>query len=70
MKLFNSANSVPPCEGEIVWDTSKPDGQPRRMLDTSQAEKEFGFRAKIDLREGLKRTIDWYLLTKETKKTI
>jgi nucleoside-diphosphate-sugar epimerase len=40
------------------------------MLDTVRAEKEFGFRAKIDFREGLKRTIDWYLLTKETKKTI
>ena len=46
--------------GKIVWDTSKPDGQPRRLLDVSRAEKEFGFKAKIDFREGLKRTIDWY----------
>jgi GDP-L-fucose synthase len=57
-------------KGRILWDSTKPDGQPRRMLDTSGAEKEFGFRAKKDFREGLKRTIDWYLLTKETKKTI
>jgi GDP-L-fucose synthase len=47
-------------KGEIVWDTSKPDGQPRRMLDTSKAEKEFGFKAKISLEEGLKNTIGWY----------
>jgi GDP-L-fucose synthase len=46
--------------GEILWDDSKPDGQPRRWLDTSRAEQEFGFRAGIDLREGLRRTIDFY----------
>ncbi|MBM7866604.1 NAD-dependent epimerase/dehydratase family protein [Heliobacterium gestii] len=48
-------------EGSIVWDTEKPDGQPRRCLDTTRAEKEFGFRAEVGLREGLRRTIDWYL---------
>ncbi|MDD4062427.1 MAG: GDP-L-fucose synthase [Candidatus Pacebacteria bacterium] len=47
--------------GEIRWDETKPDGQPRRMLDVSRAEKEFGFRAKVDFREGLKKTIAWYL---------
>jgi len=47
-------------EGEVVWDTSKPDGQPRRMLDVSKAEKEFGFKAKISLEEGMKKTIEWY----------
>jgi GDP-L-fucose synthase len=47
-------------DGEIRWDTSKPDGQPRRSLDVSKAEKEFGFKAKVNLREGLKRTIEWY----------
>jgi GDP-L-fucose synthase len=47
-------------KGEIVWDTSKPDGQPRRILDTSMAEKEFGFKSKKDLREGLRETIEWY----------
>jgi GDP-L-fucose synthase len=47
-------------KGEIVWDTSKPDGQPRRMLDTSKAEKEFGFKAKTNFEKGLKKTIEWY----------
>ena len=46
--------------GEIIWDTSKPGGQPRRQLDTSRAEQELGFRAKTSLEEGLKRTIQWY----------
>lgn len=47
--------------GEIIWDTSKPNGQPRRALDVSRAEKYFGFRAKMGFEEGLRRTIDWYL---------
>jgi GDP-L-fucose synthase len=47
--------------GEIVWDAEKPDGQPRRSLDTSRAEREFGFRAQTSFRDGLKRTIDWYV---------
>jgi len=47
-------------EGEIEWDTSQPDGQPRRRLDTSRAKEEFGFEAKVAFREGLKRTIEWY----------
>jgi GDP-L-fucose synthase len=46
--------------GEIVWDTSKPNGQPRRKLDTSRAEQLFGFRAHTTLRDGLERTIEWY----------
>lgn len=46
--------------GKIVWDASKPDGQPRRMLDTSRAEREFGFKASTGFEEGLRRTIDWY----------
>lgn len=46
--------------GELRWDNSQPDGQPRRCLDTSRAEHEFGFKAKTDFKEGLKRTIDWY----------
>jgi GDP-L-fucose synthase len=48
-------------EGELVWDTSKPNGQPRRRLDTSRAERLFNFRARTSLREGLERTIAWYL---------
>lgn len=46
--------------GEIRWDTSKPNGQPRRSLDTQRAEKLFGFRAKTSFAEGLRRTIVWY----------
>ncbi len=48
-------------KGRIEWDTSKPDGQPRRCLDVSRAKKLFGFEAKMGFDEGLKRTIDWYL---------
>jgi GDP-L-fucose synthase len=47
-------------EGEIVWDTSMPNGQPRRSLDASRAAERFGFRARTSLREGLERTIAWY----------
>ena len=47
-------------EGEIRWDKSKPDGQPRRALDTSRAADQFGFQAQTDFHEGLKHTIDWY----------
>jgi GDP-L-fucose synthase len=47
-------------DGEIFWDTSKPNGQPRRNLDTTRAEKQFGFRAKTPLRTGLSETIEWY----------
>jgi GDP-L-fucose synthase len=46
--------------GRLVFDRSKPDGQPRRMLDVSRAEKRFGFKATTDFRAGLRRTIDWY----------
>lgn len=46
--------------GKLVWDTSKPNGQPRRRLDTERAAKYFGFRARVDFDEGLKKTIDWY----------
>jgi GDP-L-fucose synthase len=48
-------------EGEIRWDHSRPDGQPKRCLDTSRALSEFGFKARIRLEDGLRRTIDWYL---------
>jgi GDP-L-fucose synthase len=46
--------------GEIVWDTSMPNGQPRRQLDASRAERLFGFKARTPLREGLLETIAWY----------
>jgi len=47
-------------EGRIIWDTTKPDGQPRRRLDTSRAEQEFGFKAQTNFEEGLRRTVEWY----------
>lgn len=47
--------------GGVLWNTAKPDGQPRRLLDVTRAEQEFGFKAKTKFVEGLKKTIDWYL---------
>jgi GDP-L-fucose synthase len=47
-------------EGQLVWDTTKPNGQPRRALDTTRAEKFFGFTAQMPFDEGLRKTIDWY----------
>jgi len=52
-------------KGRIHWDSSKPDGQPRRCLDTSRAQKLFGFEAKTSFDEGLKATIDWYIANRE-----
>ncbi|MDO8674974.1 MAG: GDP-L-fucose synthase [Candidatus Omnitrophota bacterium] len=48
-------------KGRVIWDGSKPDGQPRRHLDVSRAQKEFGFKAKVGLQEGLRKTIQWYV---------
>jgi GDP-L-fucose synthase len=48
-------------EGKVVWDSTKPDGQPRRGLDVSRAQREFGFTAKTGFEDGLKKTIDWYV---------
>lgn len=60
-ELVGVISSLVGYSGAIVWDTSKPDGQPRRCLDVSRAEKEFGFRAQMKFEEGLKETIAWYL---------
>jgi len=54
-------------KGKVIWDRSKPDGQPRRRLDTTKAWKEFGFKAKVGFEEGLKKTIEWYKQTRQTK---
>ena len=51
--------------GKIIWDSSKPDGQPRRCLDTSRAKEYFGFQAHTNFAEGLKKTIDWYKENRE-----
>lgn len=56
-------------KGKIVWDRTKPNGQPRRKLDVSRAEREFGFRASVPFEEGLKKTIDWYISTQSSKPT-
>jgi GDP-L-fucose synthase len=47
-------------EGEVEWDASRPDGQPRRKLDVSKAKEEFGFESEITLAEGLVETVEWY----------
>jgi len=52
-------------DGELIWDTSKPNGQPRRALDTQRAKDYFGFEAEMDFKEGLKATIEWYRENKE-----
>ena len=52
-------------EGEIVWDRDKPNGQPRRMLDTSRALSEFGWRARVGFEEGLGETVEWYERNRE-----
>jgi len=58
--LVNLIIKLTGFKGDVKWDTSKPDGQPRRMLDISKAEKEFNFKVKTNFDEGLKNTIDWY----------
>jgi GDP-L-fucose synthase len=57
-------------EGELRFDPSKPDGQPRRMLDTSRARERFGFRAKTGFREGLEKTIAWYEEDRRTRRRL
>ena len=57
-------------KGEIRWDSSRPDGQPRRCLDVSRAKELFGFEAKMDFDEGLKATIEWYRQTRSKIKSV
>jgi GDP-L-fucose synthase len=59
-ELAETVADVTGFEGEIVWDTSMPNGQPRRSLDASRAAERFGFRAQTGLRDGLERTVAWY----------
>ena len=58
--LINLICELMEYEGELVWETDKPNGQPRRCLDTERAKQAFGFTAEIEFREGLKNTIDWW----------
>jgi GDP-L-fucose synthase len=46
--------------GRVVWDSSKPDGQLRRVFDISRARRELGYESQVDLKEGLRRTVEWY----------
>jgi GDP-L-fucose synthase len=59
-ELAETVADVTGFEGEIVWDTSRPNGQPRRRLDASRAERLFGFTARTQLRDGLEKTVAWY----------
>ena len=59
--LVEIVNEMVGYSGEVVWDATRPNGQPCRELDTSRAERSFGFRARTGLRDGLRRTIEWYL---------
>ncbi len=59
-ELATTIASMTGFEGRIVWDTNRPNGQPRRSLDVSRAEREFGFRAATSFEAGLRNTIDWY----------
>ncbi|HLA04677.1 MAG TPA: GDP-L-fucose synthase [Syntrophales bacterium] len=58
--LVNMIKEIVGYEGDVEWDTSRPDGQPERRLDVSRAKKEFGFQAQTPLKEGLAKTIEWY----------
>ena len=59
-ELAETVADVTGFEGEIVWDTSMPNGQPRRSLDASRAREGFGWVARTPLRQGLERTVAWY----------
>ncbi|HEY8715557.1 MAG TPA: GDP-mannose 4,6-dehydratase, partial [Candidatus Acidoferrum sp.] len=59
--LLEMIRSLVGASARVRWNPAKPDGQPRRSLDTSRAAREFGWRSKIHLREGLEKTIAWYL---------
>lgn len=58
--LVQTISRLTGFSGEMVWDTSKPNGQPRRVLDTTRAAEYFGFRAQTDFEDGLRQTIEWY----------
>ena len=59
-ELIETIGALTGYSGSITWDTSKPDGQPRRMLETSRAKAAFGFTAEVELEDGLARTIEWW----------
>ena len=69
-KLAEIISSVIGYEGKIIWDTSKPDGQPRRRLNINRAKKEFGWTPKVNIISGLKKTIEWYLQKNNSREVI
>lgn len=62
--LIKTICDIAGYKGKIKWDKTKPDGQPRRQLDTKRAKKEFGFKAQTNFKDGLKKTIEWYIANK------
>ena len=63
IKIFDLVNMIAGemgFKGNIVWDKTKPDGQPRRCLDTSRAKELFGFEAKTSLQDGIRKPLEWY----------
>lgn len=64
-ELANLIKNLVGFKGNIIWDTTKPDGQPRRKLDITKAEKEFGFESKKSFKNGLRKTINWYTSQKK-----
>jgi GDP-L-fucose synthase len=65
MQLVSVIQKIVQYEGEVVWDTSRPDGQPRRQLDIIRAQTEFGFKARTTLEQGIQRTVEWYLANRD-----
>ena len=59
--LVNLICQLMDFRGDVIWETNKPNGQPRRCLNVERAKTAFGFTAQVDLKVGLKKTIDWYL---------
>lgn len=66
-ELVKTIKELVGYKGKVRWNTDKPDGQPRRCLDTTKAEQLFGFKAETSLKDGLKKTIDWYNSLVESK---
>ena len=64
--LLETIRTLTGCTSKIRWDNTKPDGQPRRSLDTSRAAAEFGWRARTSLRDGLNKTIEWFAASATT----
>jgi GDP-L-fucose synthase len=69
-ELLDQIRTLAGYDGTVRWDATKPDGQPRRCLDTSRALGEFGWKARVPLRDGLKKTIDWFAEQKQSAASV